>query len=189
MLCYSRVNSEETEGMLTMYQNVATEAPVMFGEKFAEIEQLYNNGVDFVAEWWGLAVVVLIAIAVWRFSRNRVGAVIPNNRRDPRRLFSQGDRKWITSNMLWGARCEHRSFFGLKRCRARGAMELDHWWPHARGGATTRDNLALLCTKHNKEKSHHTPTFLATFALNTARKKYMREYPGPIGRRYRKGMF
>lgn len=189
MLCYSRVNSEETEGMPTMYQNVATNAPVMFGEKFAEIEQLYNNGVDFAAEWSGLAVVVLITIAVWRFSRNRVGKVIPNNKRDPRRLFSQGDRKWITSNMLWGARCEHRSFFGLKRCRARGAMELDHWWPHARGGATTRDNLALLCTKHNKDKSHHTPTFLATFALNTARKKYMREYPGPIGRRYRKGLF
>lgn len=108
MLCYSRVNSEETEGMPTMYQN--TEAPVMFGEKFAEIEQLYNNGVDFVAEWWGLAVVVLIVIAVWRFSRNRVGALVPNNRRDPRRLFTKGDRDWITRNMLWGARCEHRSF-------------------------------------------------------------------------------
>lgn len=158
------------------------------GDWLAEADRLYNVVVDFVAEWWGLALLVAIVLAVWRFARNRVGAVIPERRRDPRRLFTSADRRWIYSNMRGGARCEHRMFFGLFRCKSRRKLQLDHWWPHARGGATSRDNLALLCAKHNGAKSHKTPHLLQTEALNFARRGYMKKYPGRIGGRYRRGM-
>lgn len=89
--------------------------------------------------------------------------------RDPRRLFTDSDRAWIDS--CCQGRCEHRCLFGLFRCRYK-AQQLDHWYPYAKGGATSRRNLVDLCARHNNRKSDHVPTRLQTAMLAHARLKY-----------------
>ena len=95
----------------------------------------------------------------------------PSGWRDPRRLFTASDRAWI--ERAAGGRCEHRILFGLLRCPARSNLQLDHWYPHARGGATSRGNLVLLCARHNRAKSARVPTLWETFLLRRARRRYM----------------
>lgn len=96
--------------------------------------------------------------------------------RDPQRLFTDADRRWIKE--LTGNRCEHRSLFGLLRCRRRGAYmdehgQMDHHYPHAKGGATVRTNLVWLCDRHNRLKSDKVPTRLETWTLYRARLGYL----------------
>jgi hypothetical protein len=47
-----------------------------------------------------------------------------------------------------GGRCAFRSADGM-RCRETRFLELHHFTPYARNGATTADNLALYCRAHN----------------------------------------
>lgn len=121
--------------------------------------------------------------------------------RDPRRDFTESDRWWIME--CAGYRCEHRSLLGLFRCRRRAPRDavgkgmlrqlggetgqLDHHYPHAKGGATTRRNLVYLCARHNRMKSDRTPTLWDTWMLERARLKYFprkwRAYARPDARR------
>lgn len=119
-----------------------------------------------------LAVILFVRILFrWPMAR-------PENpwERDPKRLFTDADRKWIKE--LTGNRCEHRCLFGLLRCRRRGAYmdehgQMDHHYPHAKGGATVRTNLVWLCDRHNNRKSDHVPTRLETWMLYRARLRYL----------------
>lgn len=126
----------------------------------------------FVPFLIALAVVLAVRVLLrWPMAR-------PDNpwERDPRRLFTDADRRWIKE--LTGNRCEHRWMFGLLRCRRRGAYmdghgQMDHHYPHAKGGATVRTNLVWLCDRHNNRKSDHVPTRLETWMLYRARLKYL----------------
>lgn len=100
--------------------------------------------------------------------------------RDPRREFTKSDRKWIKA--CTGDRCEHRAL-GLFRCRRRGRrvvfgheflhdMELDHHYPHSKGGPTNRHNLVYLCAEHNGAKSDRVPGMVETWLLYRARLRY-----------------
>lgn len=94
--------------------------------------------------------------------------------RDPRRLFTDADRRWIAK--ATDNRCENRRLFALVRCW-RKAQQLDHWYPYAKGGATSRRNLDYMCAKCNNRKSDHTPTLWMTFMLKLARRRYWPDTP------------
>ena len=143
---------------------------------------LSSNGMKAVIALLVLAIIIW-AVAHWPMKR-------PNNpfERDERREFSKADRAWIGE--CADHRCEHRYCFGLLRCGWREgddgkAAQLDHWYPHSKGGATDRHNLVYLCPKHNNRKSAHVPTVWATRALERARLKYFparwRAYARPDG--------
>lgn len=119
-----------------------------------------------------LAVILAVrAVVRWPMAR-------PDNpwERDPKRLFTDADRRWIKE--VTGNRCEHRYLFGLLRCHKHGAYmdehgQMDHHYPHAKGGATVRTNLVWLCDRHNNRKSDKVPTRLETWMLYRARLKYL----------------
>jgi 5-methylcytosine-specific restriction endonuclease McrA len=48
-----------------------------------------------------------------------------------------------------GFRCSYVGPDG-RRCTATVALQVDHVLPIARGGASTRDNLRILCAEHNR---------------------------------------
>ena len=120
-------------------------------------------------DWRIPAAIIILLLAVRLIAGLRIRA--PRNGfpdgRDPQRLFTDADRTWISR--LSGGRCEHR---GLWRCHARTGLQMDHWYPWARGGATVRGNLVYLCARHNRRKTDHRPTVWATMRLRRARRRY-----------------
>lgn len=141
------------------------------------------RGLSFVGGLpWPVVLVVLACVGVVVLLA-RLPLVKPDNpfERDPRRLFDDGDRRWV--NGCARNRCEYRTF-GLFRCHGK-VEELDHWYPWARGGATDRHNLVGLCRRHNRRKSDHVPTILGTWMLGRARMRYFparyRGYVRPDG--------
>lgn len=118
------------------------------------------------------AIPVILGLLLLAWLMTRIPEPKPDNPwdTDPRRFFSDADRTWIRS--LTGDRCEHRSLFGLWRCRRKGE-QMDHWYPHSKGGATERRNLDWMCTRHNSRKSDRTPTLLDTLILYLARLRYL----------------
>ena len=129
---------------------------------------------------WGMFVPLFVTVGVLLFARLLLAWPMarPDNPwdRDPKRLFTPADRRWIKE--LTGNRCEHRSLFGLARCRRRGAYmdehgQLDHHYPHAKGGATVRSNLVWLCDRHNRLKSDRVPSRFDTWMLYRARLGYL----------------
>lgn len=130
-----------------------------------------------LVRWAAVALLILIGIRIiarWPMRR-------PDNHwdRDPRRLFSDTDKRWCYGAA--GGRCEWRGPFG--RCH-NAIREFDHWYPWAKGGATARTNLVGLCRKHNRRKSDKVPTLWATRRLAHARRRYWTggdEYLKPTG--------
>lgn len=109
--------------------------------------------------------------------------------RDSRRAFSSREKS-LASKMC-NHRCEGTGV--LFRCRYRGNdLHGDHWYPHSKGGATSPENLVMLCPSCNRSKSDHIPSRLQTNALNRRRKKH-RDYSGnpvvPVGLWLPKGDF
>lgn len=133
--------------------------------------------------WWWIPIILLAALGV----AARIPLARPDNpwEKDPMRAFPPADRRWIAS--ITGDRCEHRSLFGLLRCRAKGE-QADHHYPHSHGGATDRHNLVWLCARHNRRKSDRLPTLLDTWLLYRARLRYLparyRAYAWPDGLSY-----
>lgn len=106
--------------------------------------------------------------------------IVSPEKRDPQRVFTSQQKNAIYSSV--GNRCEHRfGPFGIMRCRVRGAKNLngDHWFPHARGGASTTKNCVALCEKHNQKKSAKVPTKAQTLTLSMYRRMYMKKYIVP----------
>lgn len=135
-----------------------------------------------------LAVLIMLLAVLVLYGLTRIPLPHPGNPfdRDPKRAFTQADREWIRKAA--GDRCEHRTF-GLFRCRRHGGArdgngvvhedwlgdkpgQLDHHYPWAKGGATSRHNLVYLCAKHNNRKSDKTPSWWDTWLLHRARLKY-----------------
>lgn len=55
-----------------------------------------------------------------------------------------------------GARCEFVDRATGRRCESRSQLEVDHVRPWALGGATTTDNLRVLCGAHNRARAERT---------------------------------
>lgn len=99
-------------------------------------------------------------IAVLRNPRSHV-------RRDARRVYTQREKDEAAAWCKY--RCEGTGL--LFRCTKQTKnLQGDHWFPHARGGATTKRNLVMLCPECNKKKSAKVPTPLQTFALRMRRR-------------------
>lgn len=86
--------------------------------------------------------------------------------RDKRRSFTSAQRKRALT--LSGNRCEHVNFL-FKRCSSTGPFQMDHHYPHSRGGKTCDRNLVVLCTYHNQKKSGHWPNIFYTLRITIKR--------------------
>lgn len=121
-----------------------------------------------------LAVAIIVAIVLLGVAtRKAVNALAllvhrrrPHNRRDAQRQFSSSQR--ARAQQLCNNRCEGGLLF---RCRNTGALQGDHWFPHARGGTTSWQNLVMLCQECNNKKSDHLPTLAQTRAIQRRRRK------------------
>lgn len=116
-----------------------------------------------------IAAVVMLVVAM-RKVVNSLALLVhrrrPHNRRDTQRQFSSSQR--ARAQQLCNNRCEGGLLF---RCKNTGALQGDHWFPHARGGATSWQNLVMLCPQCNNKKSDHLPTLLQTRAIQRRRRK------------------
>ena len=91
----------------------------------------------------------------------------PPEKRDARRTFTKAERVEASKICMW--RCEGTGFF---RCEYTGSqLQGDHWYPHAHGGATTIQNIVMLCPRCNRRKSAKIPTSLQTYFLKRRRRK------------------
>lgn len=116
--------------------------------------------------------VVVVFLVVRRLTWGRpIPAPPTGGQRDSRRLFSDRDREWVYR--CAGHRCE-ASILGF-RCPATNDLQLDHFYPYAKGGPTDRSNLVLLCPYHNRVKTDHVPTVGMRAALVRRRRKYWPE--------------
>lgn len=116
-----------------------------------------------------IAAVVLLVVAT-RKAINTLASLVrrrrPHSRRDAQRQFSSSQR--ARAQQLCNNRCEGGLLF---RCKNTGALQGDHWFPHARGGATSWQNLVMLCQQCNSKKSDHLPTMAQTRAIQRRRRK------------------
>lgn len=92
-----------------------------------------------------------------------------DSHRDAKRVFTAKEKAQMSRQC--GNRCEGTGLFF--RCRYTGVdLHGDHWYPHSKGGATTMDNLVMLCPQCNRRKSDTIPTSLQTKALSWRRKHH-----------------
>lgn len=116
-----------------------------------------------------IVAVVLLGVAT-RKTVNALALLVhrrkPHSRRDAQRQFSSSQR--ARAQQLCNNRCEGGLLF---RCKNTGALQGDHWFPHARGGATSWQNLVMLCQQCNNKKSDHLPTMAQTRAIQRRRRK------------------
>lgn len=87
-----------------------------------------------------------------------IGAPLPGRgprlfqRQDPWRRFKYGSRDIVMSRA--GHRCEGAVFLAWGRC-TEAATDVDHVYPHVRGGPTVPSNGQALCRGHNKAQGCH----------------------------------
>jgi 5-methylcytosine-specific restriction endonuclease McrA len=81
-----------------------------------------------------------------------------------------------------GLRCE----YGWPVRCYQPAEEVDHFWPHIRGGATTLANAVAACQVHNQTKSGRWPSLLVRLVIAYRRRRYyppkVRRLPGVMWR-------
>lgn len=116
-----------------------------------------------------VAIVFLVEayIGTERFIRKNITRRIRDDeRRDRVRTYTRAQRE--DGMRRCGHQCEGTGLFF--RCQYRGSdLHGDHWYPHARGGATTIRNLVMLCPTCNKKKSAKIPSRVHTLALSIRR--------------------
>jgi len=95
-----------------------------------------------------------------------------SRRRDPWRGFKYGARTEVMERA--GGRCEGALFFAWGRC-GRVAVEVDHVFPHSKGGPTVVSNGQALCKDHNRRKRDVTPPWWYVLALEKRRRTYFPE--------------
>ncbi len=108
----------------------------------------------------GLAAAVILRSALGRTGHYR-------GQRDPQRAFTASQRELIFERC--GRQCEHIGLLG--RCNA-AAVEADHVFPWAKGGATSLSNAQGLCRAHNRQKSAKVPSRSAIRRLERRRAAY-----------------
>ena len=120
--------------------------------------------------WVYLAGVVVLAILVLARARRHSGDV-----RDPQRMFTADQRRAGFGRA--GSQCEMSTPW-LTRC-TRTAGHADHFYPHARGGASSMRNLVAACAPHNLSKGAKMPSSLERRLIEHRRRRY---FPQSIGR-------
>ena len=94
----------------------------------------------------------------------------PNSRRrDPWRSFKWEPRNTVMNRA--GGRCESAELFVWGRCSST-ATEVDHVFPHSKGGPTVVSNGQALCAHHNRRKRNSTPPWWYVLALEKRRRAY-----------------
>lgn len=89
-------------------------------------------------------------------------------RRDYHRVYGKSIKEEYSRKCHY--RCEGIRVF--LRCKYQGRdLQGDHWFPYSRGGKTSPENLVMLCSRCNKKKTNHVPTFFQTKALELRRKR------------------
>ncbi len=114
--------------------------------------------------WWGWALVAALLV-----SRVRVLAT-PWRRRDPERWFDAFER--AAGRDRAGGRCEYTDRLAPWRRCTRPAQEADHFFPWARGGATTLGNMVAACTAHNQAKGGRMPAAITRWLITRRRRRY-----------------
>lgn len=90
-------------------------------------------------------------------------------RADPWRRFKGEPRRAVMDRA--GGRCEGAIFLAWGRCSER-ATEVDHVYPHSRGGPTTLANGQALCRSHNRRKGAMRPPWWYLLSLERRRRAY-----------------
>lgn len=130
------------------------------------------QGYDYSFVVYALSFVLILAIILKIVSwLDRIVVAVlhrkkQDSERDSVRTYRLHDRKIFSSKC--NDRCEGVGIFF--RCTRRGNLQGDHWYPHSRGGATTKKNLVMLCQKCNGRKLAHVPSVFQTYALYFRRK-------------------
>ena len=140
--------------------------------------------IESIPDLWyvKLAAVVIVIICIVKiifscdkFVTSILHRKISQDKRDDQRVFTKDQKN--AASQICNNRCEGTSL--LFRCRHVGNdLQGDHWYPHSRGGATTINNLVMLCPSCNRKKTNHIPTRFQTAALNRRRRRG-RDYQHP----------
>lgn len=125
---------------------------------------------------------LIISYPIWKFvlSFFHIAGnykVVPENQRDPQRLFNSKQCVVMYDNV--GHQCEHR-YGGVIRCgKKNNGLQADHHIPWSKGGATSNKNFVALCEHHNKSKSNKNPSWGQTVSISFFRRFYMKNYIKP----------
>jgi len=113
---------------------------------------------------------VLIATIVISFPM--LGRGPNSSSRDPWRGFKYGARERVLERA--GGRCEGSLIWAWGRCSS-AAVEVDHVFPHSKGGPTVVSNGQALCKDHNRRKGSMMPPWWYVLALEKRRRGYFPE--------------
>jgi hypothetical protein len=117
---------------------------------------------ELAPAWAWIALVAVLLLRSPRLHRWR--------RRDPDRWFDSHQRSQGRARA--DGRCEYTAGWAWwRRCPA-PAQEADHFWPWARGGATSIDNLVAACAVHNQAKGGRQPSAISRWAIAVRRRGY-----------------
>lgn len=115
---------------------------------------------------------VSLAVIGFALSFPMPGRGPSSSRRDPWRGFKSTARRTVMERA--GGRCEAGVMFGLLRCNG-AAVEVDHVFPHSKGGPTVVSNGQALCRDHNRRKGSMTPPWWYVLGLEKRRRGYYPE--------------
>ncbi len=115
--------------------------------------------------WW--IVPLVVARIVLRFPMPGRGP--HSSRRDPWRGFKFAARDEVLKRA--GGRCEGGFIVAWGRC-GKSAVEVDHVFPHSKGGPTVVSNGQALCASHNRRKGGRMPPWWYVLALEKRRRAY-----------------
>lgn len=125
------------------------------------------------------ALVVFIMVKLFNWCDRTFTKIVhrnkPSIKRDESRVFTKKMKNQALKKCHY--RCEGTGV--LWRCFHKGDdLHGDHWYPHSRGGATSEQNLVMLCPKCNRKKSDKIPTHWQTWALKGRRRRGRGYSPG-----------
>lgn len=110
--------------------------------------------------------VVGATLLVWLLASSLRGRNLA--RKDPQRMFDAQQR--AVGLQRAGQQCEFSTPW-LTRC-TRTAQHADHFFPHARGGASTMRNLVAACAPHNLSKGARLPSTFTRLQIQARRRRY-----------------
>lgn len=113
-----------------------------------------------------LACMILAALILVGVASNELRKTVAY--RDVKRRFDAATRAEVLRRC--GYRCEHVNLLGM-RCRE-AATQIDHAFPHSKGGPTTLGNAVGLCARHNREKSDMLPSWWYIHRIERNRQRY-----------------
>ena len=132
------------------------------------LDQITDQLAHLPGGWWLVLIVPLIGI-IAKVAGHSSGV------KDPVRMFSADQRR--AGFLRAEQQCEMSTPW-LTRC-TRTAEHADHFFPHARGGASSMRNLVAACAPCNLRKSAHMPSRLLRWQIARRRRRY---FPAELDR-------